>query len=500
MKIIKCFGTMFLAMFLGLSSSYSFQIFEAEDSVLMGFNINESIENFTDIYQKLDGVSWGGKTPNIAIENLEKIHQSAHIAATENRIVLVWDDEIIANYPTPQPKDWEQFAEITTALIVKLKEQIPEFAQQSQSQTYQIAVDALIRGLDENGKYVYSKRAQIEEDGRILTSVGLDGAIDERGNFRVTGVYKDSPADLSGIKENDLITTVNGQRIFDMENSFSGFNSGTLKLKLLTPSGNKDVVLRRATIVLSDADVVYRNSTNGQNDLLEIIVHNLTDDAVSIVTDAIDMYGDNVSGIILDLRASSGNSETAMAKMAGLFLGQVPVLRIVEAAKAETEVLPGADKRTNANMVVLVSNTTKGTAEALAAALYENNRGLLIGTPTAGNARIATLIDLKNGGMLELLNKIVKTGNGNTIDGRGVYPLVCLSNIRNSEQQGAFFLNVVNDDFNITDFNKITEIDVNKIRQGCPVIVDGSEEDAVAMAVSVKVLSNTSLYEKLMDN
>ena len=51
------------------------------------------------------------------------------------------------------------------------------------------------------------------------------------------------------------------------------------------------------------------------------------------------------------------------------------------------------------------SITASILSEAIVAAFYENNRGVLVGTPTAGNARIATEIDLDNGGMLELLNK-----------------------------------------------------------------------------------------------
>ena len=54
---------------------------------------------------------------------------------------------------------------------------------------------------------------------------------------------------------------------------------------------------------------------------------------------------------------------------------------------------------------VLISDTTRGTAEAIASAFYENKRGVLIGTPTAGRSRIASHIDLNNGGVLELFNK-----------------------------------------------------------------------------------------------
>ena len=207
----------------------------------------------------------------------------------------------------------------------------------------------------------------------------------------------------------------------------------------------------------------------------------------------------NVGGIVLDLRTAAGEDEKAVAKLAGLFVGQKPVMIVSETSVDELEVVPGGDAITNAPVVVLISDNTRGTAEALASTFYENKRGVLIGTPTAGRARIATHIDLKNGGVLELLNKSVKSGNGMDIDGRGVFPLVCLSNIRSTSEQEAFFLNVMNDNFNAHDYNKDKNVNVKALRKACPVIQSGTDEDNLSIGISSKILTNKNLYEQLMD-
>ena len=503
MKLKNLFFLVFIPFALFVAPVSANELFDPDQPIQDGLNVFDVSDVFADIYKKLDTVSWGGKNINVAIESLENINPNAHIAATDNRVVLVWKDAIIGNYPRPEFADWEGFGQITTALVLKLRALVPEFGKSSESMMYKTVVDALMRGIDENGRYIYSKKAEVLEDGRILTSVGLEGARDERGNFRVRGVYKDSMADVSGIKAGDLIKTINGNSVSkmtddDIDSVFSGFNSGTLKLVLLTPSGEKNVVLRRATIVLADADVVHRTGL-GDNapNLLEIVVHHVTDGSAVIVSEALAKYT-YASGIILDLRAATGDDERAAAKLSGLFMGQVPVMRIIETAKSEVEVVPGGQSVTDLPVVVLVSNTTSGTAQAIAAAFYENNRGVLVGTPTSGRARIATRIDLENGGALELLNKSIKTGQGTDIDGRGIFPLVCLSNIRNEEQQGAFFMNVVNDDFRAVDFNQDKDTPVEIIRKGCPVITSGSDEDALAAAISVKILTDKKVYNKLI--
>lgn len=478
-------------------------LFHDDVTIQDGLDVREMTEVFADIYKKLDSVNWAGKNINVAIESLEKLNPNAHIAATGERAVLVWGDELIVNYPYPSSKDWNAYGEITTALLLKMRERDEQLRALKENGLYQVVVNALLSGIDQNGSYVYSRDAVNDSDTRILTSIGFDGGRDFRGNFRVTGVYKDSPADMAGMSEGDIISEVNGERVSSMSDSemsaiLSGYNSGTAKLKLLTPFGNRSVTLRRASVVLADADIIYRAKNKTTNGLLEIVVHKISDGAVDIVNEALAKHG-SVDGIILDLRTTMGDDEKAAAKLAGLFMGQKPVMRVVETAVDELEVVPGGDAITDVPVVVLISDTTRGTAEAIAAAFYENKRGVLIGTPTAGRSRIATLIELDNGGVLELLNKSVKSGFGNKLDGRGVFPLVCLSNIRSEQQQEVFFLNVLNGDFNARDYNQDKQVDVKALRQACPKITSGTDEDTVATAVSVKILTDKNIYNELMD-
>lgn len=483
-----------------VSSARADGLFFEDEPIQDGIQVFDVSKTFAEIYEKLNDINWAGKNINIAIESLENLNKNAHIAATDERVVLVWGDEIIANYPRPAARDWNGFGEITTALVLRMRAMDSNLRAMSESELYQAVIAALMRGIDENGRYVYSKAAEINEDGRLLTSVGLEGARDGRGNFRVAGIFKGGPTDVAGIRAGDLISNINGVATAGMTDAqvaaaMSGFNSGTVKVRVLSPSGTRDVVLRRATVVVADSDIIHRSGENGG--ILEIVVHRVSDNAVAIVNEALARYPD-VSGILLDLRAATGDDERAAAKLAGLFVGAKPVMRIKETAMDEVEVIPGGNAVTEAPMVVVMSNMTRGTAEAIAAAVYETARGVLIGTPTAGNARIASTIDLSNGGALELLNKSLKTGAGRVLDGRGVFPIVCLSNIRTTQQQNAFFLNVLNNDFNAQDFNKDMSINPDVVRKGCPVIVSGVDEDAVSSAVAAKILTDKKVYNRLI--
>ena len=308
MKISKIFlmlGLMFFS-----TTSFCTELFHDDVKVQDGIDVREMSAVFADIYEKLDGVNWAGKNIDVAIESLEKLNPKAHVAATGDRAVLVWGDELIANYPYPGSKDWTAYGEITTALLLKMRERDSQLRSLRDADLYQVVVNALLSGIDQSGNYIYSRDAIKNGDNRILTSIGFDGGRDFRGNFRVTGVFKDSPADMAGMHEGDIISEVNGQRVAkmtdaDMSAVLSGYNSGTAKLKLLTPFGNRNVTLRRATVVLADADIIYREKNETTKGLLEIVVHKISDGAVDIVNEALAKYKD-IDGIILDLRTSVG--------------------------------------------------------------------------------------------------------------------------------------------------------------------------------------------------
>lgn len=477
-------------------------LFQEEDRIQDGIDVIEVSNVFADIYEKLDNVRWAGKSVDIAIESLENLNPNAHVAATGERIVLVWGDDLIANFPYPEKKDWKAYGQITTALFMRMRQKDAGLRSLKDADLYNVVVNALLRGIDENGSYVFNGDKKADIESKILTSIGFEGGRDERGNFRITGVFQGSSADISGVKQGDIVSEINGVRVANMNDAdlravLNGYNSGTVKIKLLTPSGNKNLSLRRASIVLADADVVHRGSNDNNNQMLEIIVHNVSESAVNIVNEALAKY-DDINGIILDLRSASGEDARSAAKLAGLFIGQNPVMIISETAVDELEVVPGGAAVTNAPVVVLISDSTRGTAEAIAAAFYENGRGILVGTPTAGHARMASQISLQNGGVLELLNKSVKTGRGNVLDGRGVFPLICLSSIRSSAQMDAFFVNIMNGRFDAHDYNQDKDVDVAALRRACPNITSGDDEDAMAVAVAAEILTNKMVYGEIM--
>ncbi|MGV3773578.1 MAG: S41 family peptidase, partial [Verrucomicrobiales bacterium] len=108
-----------------------------------------------------------------------------------------------------------------------------------------------------------------------------------------------------------------------------------------------------------------------------------------------------VKGLILDLRFSSGQDYGEAAKLADAFLTTAkPLLKV-----GETNLQSSSKSATEAiqlPLVVLVNQETIGAAEAFAAIVRQNELGILIGSPTAGQARIFEEYTLSTGQKLRI--------------------------------------------------------------------------------------------------
>jgi hypothetical protein len=136
-----------------------------------------------------------------------------------------------------------------------------------------------------------------------------------------------------------------------------------------------------------------------------------------------------VMGYVLDLRFADGTNFTAAADIASRFLGDgqtlftlkssekgVQIFRATSETKADTDL-------TSAPLMLLVNAETRGSAEALAGALRAQDRGIVIGSQTAGSAAGWEDVKLSDGRTLRLATaKIVLPQTNSSLPGIDLFP------------------------------------------------------------------------------
>ncbi|MBI4324154.1 MAG: hypothetical protein HY674_02705 [Chloroflexi bacterium] len=131
-----------------------------------------------------------------------------------------------------------------------------------------------------------------------------------------------------------------------------------------------------------------------------------------------------LAGLVLDLRFAGGGDYLAAAKVADHFLAhEQPLLKWGDRTEHSTA-------KTNAWKVpvaILVNRRTSGAAEVLAAVLRQAAVGLLIGSPTAGEAHIFQEFNLSNGQRLRIARSRVQLPEGPALSATGITPDIAVA-------------------------------------------------------------------------
>jgi len=113
-----------------------------------------------------------------------------------------------------------------------------------------------------------------------------------------------------------------------------------------------------------------------------------------------------LTGYVLDLRFADGTNFAAAAALAGRFLRDSQELFTIKSSdKPPVPFRSDAQansKLANAPLMILVNNSTRGAAEVLAGALRGQDRGIVIGAATAGDALAWQDLPLSDGRVLRV--------------------------------------------------------------------------------------------------
>jgi hypothetical protein len=128
-------------------------------------------------------------------------------------------------------------------------------------------------------------------------------------------------------------------------------------------------------------------------------------------------------GLVLDLRYSQGDGYSAAAKLIDRFIkGGEPLLKLGTNEIRSTEKSAPLDLP----LAVLANKETRGAAEALAALVRNTGTGLVIGSTTAGEARLFETFTLSTGQQLKIGTVPILVGE-KPIPAKGLVPDIAVT-------------------------------------------------------------------------
>ncbi|MDZ4814795.1 MAG: S41 family peptidase [Verrucomicrobiota bacterium] len=166
-------------------------------------------------------------------------------------------------------------------------------------------------------------------------------------------------------------------------------------------------------------------------DIGYMTIPELNDDTIGKLDKTLAAFPENIKGLIIDLRFASGSNYSHTADFAARFLANGQTLFKIRGLKNEDIQVFNTAKSVTPNLdvplVLVVNSETSGSAEALAAALKEKSRAIIVGNETSG--RGASFIDtpLSTGRMLRLTNARLVYPSGFEIFPKGLAPDITVS-------------------------------------------------------------------------
>jgi carboxyl-terminal processing protease len=258
--------------------------------------------------------------------------------------------------------------------------------------------------------------------------IGARVAWDEEADtLLITEAFENQPAWEAGLRRNDLVLAVDGERLV-------GTNVSEAVRRVRGPKGTEivltvqrgedapfDLTVTRDVIAIP---TIATDSLGESGEIAYIKLNAFSENSGTLVREAMrNAMQRQPESIILDLRGNSGGLLREAVKVASVFLEDEVVL-LERFSDGREESYPTVDKAvdTDLPMVVLVNEGSASASEIVAGALQDVGRATLLGTITYGKGSVQLPHNLSNGAMMRVTIARWFTPKDRTIDGVGLTP------------------------------------------------------------------------------
>jgi carboxyl-terminal processing protease len=269
-------------------------------------------------------------------------------------------------------------------------------------------------------EYKKFKQSQNSE----FSGVGLQVAQDPKG-LRVDVVYDGSPARRAGLRPGDVIIAADGKDLAGKSQQESvslvqGPPGSNVRLTWLHEGKKRTKTVTRSTI---NVPVVASQLASDKGCKIGVVkLAQFSSGAHAEVYAALRrLQKRGAKAYVLDLRDNGGGLVSEAQLVASAFLKDGPIVTTKgRAVKEQTLRATGDPIIPNAPMVVLVDNGTASASEIVTGALQDRGRAKVVGTETFGKGVFQEVLELSNGGALDITAGQYFTPKGRNLGGKGV--------------------------------------------------------------------------------
>lgn len=287
----------------------------------------------------------------------------------------------------------------------------------------------LIEGLNDKYSVYYNEEdyqaLQVSTTGQYYgIGAGLAQDLDTMV-VTISKVYEGTPSETAGLKQEDVIISVDGTEAASMEVSelvelIRGEEGTTVHIEVYRPATDENLSfdVERADITLpSVASEMLENSIGYiRIDSFE------TDTAHQFEEALLRLQGQGMEALILDVRYNPGGMVSSVVQILDDILPEGLLVYTEDKAGNRQEYTSSGRTKLDCPLAVLINEDSASASEILAGAIKDYEYGTLIGTKTFGKGIVQTIFPLNDGDAVKLTTAKYFTPKGNYIHGEGIAP------------------------------------------------------------------------------
>ena len=325
-------------------------------------------------------------------------------------------------------------------------------------ETYELdsATSALLEALATTADDPYMRYytpLQYDELTREVANTGSYSGVgvlfaEYNGQAYAVDVFDGSPAQQADVQEGDVVVAIDGNRDHD-------WTIAEVTSALKRANGQDVVITWRRAASLDDATGLEFTTTLACEDLsipnvdVETIddvgyikLRQITQNSSKLMESAIKkLEAQGVKSFVVDIRDNPGGFLTQAVNIADLFLRSGTIVRIeTQGAGDTTKSATSSTTVTDKPVVLLVNGNTAASAEALTAALQDNQRATVVGQNTLGKESVQVTRELSFGGALRYTAAFYKSPLDYAFDKVGIMPDIAVKLSESEDNQLAIAL------------------------------------------------------------
>jgi carboxyl-terminal processing protease len=270
------------------------------------------------------------------------------------------------------------------------------------------------------------------------TGVGLEIKTelkdDKTTQVRVVRVFKDSPAEKSGIKSNDIITKLDGVEVNDantLSTSIKKGNKETYEITYIRDGKENTLTLTREKVFINSVN------SNVYDNVGYIQIETFSATTVKQIKECIDNFDKNVTSLVIDVRDNTGGYLDTAYGVSDLFIEKGKVIYQMKERNdkiTKYEAQSGVYRRFK-KIVVLINENSASASEILALALKESANATIVGMKSYGKGTVQETGMLSSGSMVKFTKAYWLSPNGNSINKVGITPDIEVSKVEKQKDE-----------------------------------------------------------------